>query len=305
VLRYLIRRLLLLPLTLLGVATLSFLLLRVIPGDPAVQLAGDTARKQDIDLLRHQLGLDRSLGHQYLAYLGDLATGNLGRSFRTRTSVFHQETSTIGPTLTLGFAATLLTVLLGFPAGAAAAYWRGKLVDRAIFAAGILGLSLPNFWIGLVLIWLFSVKVHWFPVSGDEGLRSLILPTLSLALGPIAIMARTVRSSMVDALDEDYVRTARSKGLRELSVVGHALRNTLIPAVTLVGLNFGTLLAGAVLVEIVFTWPGMGRLLVDALEYRDFPVIQGVTVTFAAIFLIANIVVDVLYAAIDPRIAHG
>lgn len=300
---YFLRRLLLLVPTLFGVVTVVFLVLRVIPGDPVIQLAGDTAQKQDLVLIRQQLGLDQSLGVQYLDYLKRVATGDLGISFRTRTAVLEEISPRLGATLELAVGATALTALLGIPAGVFAAYRRRGLVATAILVSGVAGLSLPAFWLGLVLIWLFAVKWNLLPVGGQEGLQSLLLPTLSLAVGPIAVMARTVRSNMVEVLRQDYIRQARAKGLREGAVVfQHALRNALIPAVTLIGLNFGSLLGGAVIVETVFSWPGMGRLLLDALQYRDFPVIQGVTLTLAVLFLLANLLVDFTYSFLDPRI---
>lgn len=303
---YLLRRLALLPVTLFGVLTVSFLILRVVPGDPAIQLAGDTAQTQDIEIVRRELGLDRPIAVQYAEYMGRVVTGDLGRSFRTRRAVAEEVWAKLGATVTLAVAATTVAGLVGITGGVLAARRRRGLVDRLMLAGSVLGLSLPGFWLGLVLIWLAGVKANLLPVSGAEGVQSLVLPTLSLALGPAAVMVRTVRSSMIEVLQQDFVRTAVAKGLgRRAILMEHALRNALIPAVTLIGLNFGSLLAGAVIVEIVFSWPGLGRLLLEAIEYRDLPVIQGVTVTLAVLFLAANLAVDLAYTAIDPRIRRA
>jgi ABC-type dipeptide/oligopeptide/nickel transport system permease component len=294
--------LLLVP-TLLGVVTLVFVVLRVIPGDPAIQLAGDTAQRQDVEAVRRELGLDRPMGVQYLDYLRRVATGDLGVSFRTRSPVSAEIAARLGATLELAGAATVLTAVVGILAGAAAAHRRRGTLDNLLLAGGVFGLSLPSFWVGLVLIWLFAVQWHLLPVGGRGGLETLVLPAVSLALGPTAIMARTVRATMVDVLREDYVRTARAKGLPERVVLfSHALRNALLPAITLVGLNFGALLGGAVIVEAVFSWPGLGQLLLAALQTRDFPVIQGVTLALGVLFMLANLLVDLSYAVVDPRI---
>lgn len=292
--------------TLIGVITVAFVVLRVIPGDPAIQLAGDTARKQDVQVIRHQLGLDRPLGVQYLDYLRRVATADLGVSFRTRAPVTQEIEARLWATLQLALGATLLTATVGVAAGALAAYGRRGLADTAVLVGGVTGLSLPPFWLGLVLIWLFAVKWHWLPIGGRESIKAYLLPLLSLSLGPMAIMARTVRASMIEVLRQDFIRQARAKGLSEGAVVfRHALRNALIPATTLIGLNFGSLLGGAVIVETVFSWPGLGTMLLGGLSNRDFPVIQGVTLTMAVLFLLTNLLVDLVYSVIDPRIRYS
>lgn len=283
-----------------------FIVLRIVPGDPALELAGDSADSQQIELIRRQLGLDHPLGAQYLLYLGHLFTGDLGQSFRTRQPVLSGLMSQVLATVELVGAAMALTVVIGIAAGAYAAYRRGRAGDVVLLTGSGIGLALPSFWLGLLLVWVFAVNLRLLPASGGDSASAVILPAVSLALGSIAITARTLRSTMVETLNQGYIRTARSKGLSERRVVfRHALRNALIPTTTLMGLNFGYLLGTAVLIETVFAWPGLGSLLLRAVQDRDFPVIQGATIAFAVLFLLANLVVDVLNVAVDPRLRRG
>jgi peptide/nickel transport system permease protein len=303
--RYLLRRLLLLLPTLWGVATAVFLVLRVVPGDPAIQLVGDLAQKQNIEAIRRQLGLDQPLIVQYGDYLARLVTGDLGMSFQTRQSVAGEIGARLAATLQLASVATLV-IIGGIPLGVIGGRRYRSLLDHAVMLVGTVGLSLPSFWIALVLIWLFSVRLGLLPVGGRDGWASLIMPAVSLSIGSMAVMARTTRTGIVEVMGQNYIQAARARGLSERRIVfWHALRNALIPAVTLVGLNFGSVLANAVVVETIFSWPGMGSLLFQALQYRDFPVIQGVTVVLATLFLLINFAVDMVYMLLDPRIRYA
>ncbi|MCL5076211.1 MAG: ABC transporter permease [Chloroflexi bacterium] len=303
--RFILRRLLITIPVLLGVATVVFLVLRVIPGDPAVIMAGDTARYEDIQLIRHKLGLDRPLYVQYLDYLWKASRGDLGFSLQTGRDVSWEILSRLPATLDLALASIALALGIGLPLGVYAAVKRRSWADRSVLLCSVLGISLPSFWVGLMLIIVFSVQLGFLPTGGKDGLAHFILPSITLALIPLFIIARTMRSSMLEVLQRDYLRTARGKGLPEVLVIGrHALRNALIPVITIVGLNFGAMLSGAVIVETVFAWPGIGRLLIDSVNFRDFPMVQGITLVFATLFIMTNLLVDVAYAVIDPRIRY-
>lgn len=304
-LRYVFRRVLLLVPTLLGVVTLVFIVLRVIPGSPEILIGGDLAQERDLQLIRQQLGLDKPLLLQYEGYLLRLTKGDFGVSFQTRERIADLISSRIGATLELSLVVSLL-VTLGVPLGAIAGRFHKTVLDHLILVGGIVGLSVPTFWIALILIHLFGVRWQLLPVSGREGWQSLVMPALSLAIGSTIVVARTVRVVVVEVLQENYIQAARARGLTEGRIVfRHALRGALIPAITLIGLNFGWLLSNSVVIETIFSWPGLGWLLFQSLRYRDFPVIEGVTVVVAALFLIANLVVDVAYAFLDPRIRYA
>ncbi|MDR7464549.1 MAG: ABC transporter permease [Armatimonadota bacterium] len=300
---YLRRRTLLGLVTVLGVSVGAFLMIHLVPGDPVLVMLSEFASPADQQALRQQLGLDRPLYIQYWRYLGGILRGDLGRSVRSNRAVVSEIAWRLPNTLRLAVAAMLLAAVGGGLVGVISAVRRNTLWDHATMLAVLVGLSMPSFWLGLMLMIVFAVRLQWFPVAGYEGWQHLVLPALTLAAGPAAVLARLTRSSMLEALNQDFVRTARSKGLREQTVVvKHTLKNSLIPVVTVLGLQFGHLLGGAVITESVFAWPGVGRLVVDAILARDFPVVQGTVLVIALGFVLVNLIVDVLYAYLDPRI---
>jgi peptide/nickel transport system permease protein len=297
------RRLLLLVPTVLGVVTLVFFLVHLIPGDPVELMLGETASGADLTRLRAALGLDRPLGEQYARFVGGLARGDLGRSFFYRKPVAAVIAGALPATALLAAAALAVALALALPIGILAAVRRDRFADRAAMIGSLLGVSMPNFWLGPLLIILFSFRLGWLPVSGREGAASLVLPALTLGTSLAAILARMTRASMLDVLGEDYLRTARAKGVREPVVIGrHALRNALLPVVTIVGLQFGALLSGAVITENVFAWPGVGTLLIQAISARDYPLVQGCVLVIALCYVAVNFLTDLLYALIDPRV---
>ncbi|MDR7545161.1 MAG: ABC transporter permease [Armatimonadota bacterium] len=302
---YLARRLFLLVPTLFGVTLATFLMLRLTPGDPVQIMLGEFASRERVLELRRELGLDRPLVVQYLRFAERVVRGDLGTSIRSRRAVSDEIRDRLPATVTLTLAAMTLAVSVGVPVGVAAATTTRPTVDSAAMAFALLGLSMPTFWSGLLLILLFSLKLGWFPITQAEGLRALVLPAATLAAPASAVLARITRSSMLEVLRHEYVRTARSKGLAErLVVYRHALRNALIPVLTIIGLQFGSQLAGAVIVESVFARPGLGRLAVNAILARDFPVVQGIVLVVAVLYVFVNLTVDVLYAGLDPRIRY-
>jgi peptide/nickel transport system permease protein len=297
------RRLLLLVPTVLGAVTLVFFLVHLIPGDPVELMLGETASRADLAQLRADLGLDRPLGEQYARFLGGCARGDLGRSFFYRRPVLGVIGGALPATLLLAAAALAVALLIALPAGVVAAVRRDRPVDRLAMLGSLLGVSMPNFWLGPMLIILFSFRLGWLPVSGNEGAASLVLPAVTLGTALAAILARMTRASMLDVLGEDYLRTARAKGVRERAViVRHGLRNALLPVVTIVGLQFGALLSGAVVTENVFAWPGIGTLLVQAITARDYPLVQGCVLVIALCYVAVNFLTDALYSLIDPRV---
>ena len=304
---YVIRRLLLAVPVLLGVSLGVFLMADFVPGDPATVLAGDTASPDTIERIRRELSLDQPLPIRYARFLERLVLhGSLGESTRTHREVLVEITDRMPYTLELALGAVVLSTIVGVAVGVVTATHRGRRLDYAIMGAAVLALSIPTFWIALLMILLFSLQLHWLPVTGAGGWQHLIMPTVALALHSAAVKARITRSSMLEVLGQDYLRTARAKGLRErVVIVRHALKNALIPITTLIGLQFGSLLGGAFIIENIFGWPGIGRLAVQAVFNRDFPVVQGTVLLGAAIYFIANLVVDLLYAWLDPRIRYG
>jgi peptide/nickel transport system permease protein len=288
----------------LGVCTLVFLLVHLVPGDPVDAMLGESARPADRAALRQALGLDRPLLEQYAGYLGGLARLDLGRSFQDQRPVADILAERFPATLELAGAALALALLLAVPMGVLAARYRGGAIDNGAMVFSLLGIALPNFWLGPLLILVFSLWLGWTPVSGSAGGLSLVLPAITLGTALAAILARMVRASMLEVLQEDYVRTARAKGLSEAVVLRrHALRNALLPVLTLVGLQLGGLLGGAVITETVFSWPGVGSLLVESIHARDFPVVQGCVLLISLIYVLVNTATDLAYAWIDPRIA--
>jgi ABC-type dipeptide/oligopeptide/nickel transport system permease component len=302
---FLIRRLFLLVPTVLGVTLATFLMLHLTPGDPVTIMLGEFASATDVTRLRTELGLDRPLIVQYLKYLGRIVQGDLGNSIRSRRPVVEEIVERLPPTLELALAAQVLATIVGVLAGVTAATARHPAVDSAVVAFTLLGLSMPTFWSGLLFILLFSLTLGWLPITESGGVRALILPAVTLAAPAAAVMARISRASVLDVLRQDYIRTARAKGLSErLVVYQHALRNALIPIVTIAGLQFAGLVAGAVIVESVFSRPGLGRLAVTAILSRDFPLAQGIVLIVATMYVFVNLGVDIAYGVLDPRIRY-
>jgi peptide/nickel transport system permease protein len=303
---YVLRRLWQSALTLVGVSVLVFVILRVVPGDPAKMLLPDGAPQSAVDELNRQLGLHEPLYVQYGLFLQSVFRGDFGQSFQYRAPALRVVVERLAATVQLALAALLITVGVGVSLGIVAAVRRGTGYDYASTVLAVLGQSLPNFWLGIMLILLFGVALRWLPTSGFESWRHLILPAVTLAAFPMALVARLTRSSMLEILGRDYIRTGRAKGLAERAVIlRHALRNAAVPLLTVLGLQIGTLLGGAVITESVFAWPGMGKLVVDAIFFRDFPVVQTVLILSATIFVVINLLVDLLYTVIDPRIRYS
>ncbi len=305
-LRYVLRRLLLAVPVLLGVSIAVFLMASLVPGDPATVLAGDTASAEQVERIRHELGLDRPLPIQYALFLERLAHGSLGESTRTHREVLLEIADRFPYTLALAVGAVVLSTVVGITLGIFAAIQRGRAGDYLTMGIAIVGLSVPTFWIALIGIIVFSLTLHWLPVTGAREPLSYVLPIVALSLHSAAVKARIARSSMLEVFGQDYLRTARAKGLRErLVILRHALKNALIPISTIVGLQFGSLLGGAFIIETIFGWPGMGRLAVQAIFNRDFPLIQGTVLVGAATYVLVNLAVDVFYAWLDPRIRYS
>jgi dipeptide transport system permease protein len=333
-LRFLLYRILLLIPTFIGISIVSFGFIRMLPGDPVLLMAGERSLtpERHADLLR-QFGFDRPIWEQYFSYLWNLLQGDLGVSLKTKIPVTQEFFTLFPATIELSLVAVLFAIVLGIPAGVLAAVRRGTVFDHAVMGTALVGFSMPIFWWGLLLIILFSVTLGLTPVSGRIGLmyffqpvtgfmlidsllsgqagafksavRHLILPTVVLGTIPLAVIARQTRSAMLEVLSDDYVRTARAKGLPTMRVVGiHALRNALIPVITTIGLQVGTLLAGAILTETIFSWPGVGKWMIDAISRRDYPSVQGGLLLIAGVVMMVNLIVDVLYGLADPRIRH-
>lgn len=285
------------------ILTMVFLLAHIVPGDPVQQMLGEGARAEDLQQLRHALGLDLPLPVQYGRYLAGVVRGNLGESFRFQQPVARVVLSHYPATLELAFVALLVCAVIGIPAGLAAAQRRGTAADRTIGVFTLFGLSVPNFALGPVLILIFSVILGWLPVSGRGGASHLILPAITLGAALAAILTRMVRTAVIEELSSDYVRTARAKGLSDSAVLfRHAFRNALIPILTILGLQFGTLLAGTIVTESIFSWPGIGRLAVQAIGARDYPLLQGCILLIAVSYVAVNLLTDFVYALVDPRI---
>ena len=332
---YIARRLLNLIPVLLGITLLVFVFLHLIPGDPAVVMAGERATPEQVAALREQLGLNQPLPLQYLVFLGNLLRFNFGTSIISGVPIAQEIRIRWPATFELSVAAMLVAVILGIPAGVLAAVRKNSAVDNLTMSGSLLGVSLPVYWLGLLLVYLFAVNLHWLPPSGrlsiDAGfnfkpitgfyvldallqgnvkalqdvLAHLILPAITLGTIPLAILARITRSAMLEVLSQDYIRTARAKGLLERWVIfKHALKNALLPVVTIIGLQFGTLLGGAILTETIFSWPGIGSWIYEGILARDYPVVQGGVVFVAVAFVLINLLVDLSYAFLDPRIQY-
>jgi len=305
VLRFVARRVALTIPVLLGVATLVFSLIHLIPGDPAHAMLGEAAAEADVAALRARLGLDRPLLEQYTDFLGGLVRGDLGTSMRTGEPVATLIAERVPATFELASAAMLVAVVVALPLGIAAAVWRGTAIDHGAMAAAMAGMSIPNFWLGPLLAIIFAVELGWLPVSGRGSLAHLVLPAVSLGLALAAMLARMTRASLLEELREPYVRAARARGVsRPRAVIVHAFRNSLVPVVTILGLQSGAVLTGAVITETIFAWPGIGRLLVQSIGFRDYPLVQGCILLIAVTYVAVNLLTDLAYGLLDPRIRY-
>ncbi|AGT30888.1 peptide ABC transporter permease [Geobacillus genomosp. 3] len=333
-LSYAVRRVLMIIPVLFGMSLIVFFMIRAIPGNPAQVILGQKATKEAVAALTHKLGLDEPWYVQYANYVGGLLRGDLGESIRTGAPIAEEIWPYLAATIELSFAAMLIAVIIGVNAGIISAWFQNSWFDYSAMVLALLGVSMPIFWLGLMEQWLFSIQLDWLPTSGREDVRNpiepithfylldallagdteqfwqvarhLILPSVALATIPMAIIARMTRSSMLEVMKSDYIRTARAKGLSMFWVVyKHSLKNAVIPVLTVIGLQTGLLLGGAILTETIFSWPGIGRYIYDAIGYRDYPVIQSGILIIAAIFIFINLIVDLLYAAIDPRIKYN
>ncbi|MEM8505525.1 MAG: ABC transporter permease [Cyanobacteria bacterium P01_D01_bin.1] len=331
--RYILRRLLQLVPVLLGISLLVFVFLHLIPGDPAVTMLGDRATPEAVERLRERMGLNEPLPLQYLSFLGSLLTFDLGTSIFTGVPIADEIRLRWPATFELSVTAMLIALVVGIPAGVLAAVKKNSWIDNLTMTGSLLGVSMPVYWLGLLLVYLFAVNLQWLPPSGrtdisvvfqpitgffifdsivqgdfealGDVLAHLVLPAITLSTIPLAIIARITRSAMLEVLSQDYIRTARSKGLKELMVIGkHALKNAMLPVVTIVGLEFGTLLGGAILTETIFSWPGIGSWIYGGILQRDYPVVQGGVVFVAFVFVLINLLVDLSYALLDPRIQY-
>lgn len=304
-LRFVARRVALTIPVLLGVATLVFSLIHLIPGDPAHAMLGEAAAEADVAALRARLGLDRPLLEQYTDFLGGLVRGDLGTSMRTGEPVATLIAERVPATFELASAAMLVAVVVALPLGIAAAVWRGTAIDHGAMAAAMAGMSIPNFWLGPLLAIIFAVELGWLPVSGRGSLAHLVLPAVSLGLALAAMLARMTRASLLEELREPYVRAARARGVsRPRAVIVHAFRNSLVPVVTILGLQSGAVLTGAVITETIFAWPGIGRLLVQSIGFRDYPLVQGCILLIAVTYVAVNLLTDLAYGLLDPRIRY-
>jgi len=305
VITYIARRVLSGVPTLWGVATVVFVMARLLPGDPARVIAGVLASPEDVERIRQQMGLDKPLWVQYGNFLGSLLRLNLGTSAHTNAPVIEEIGSRLPYTIELAVVALVLAVTIGVLAGVAAALRRNTMLDLLISSFSVFGVSMPVYWLGLMMIIVFAIYLHLLPAAGADEPTSIVMPAVTLALFSLGLIARMTRSSMLEVLGQDYVRTARAKGAPLRSVVfRHALRNALLPIMTVIGLQFGALLGGAVVTETVFAWPGVGRLLIDSIFFRDYPVVQGLVLMFGTTFVVVNLLVDLLYAYVDPRIHY-
>lgn len=304
-LEYLVRRVVSIFPTLIIISIAVFLFLHMIPGDPARQLAGPDATEADVRLIREELGLDKPIYRQYISYISDLLKGNLGISMKTRKPVVDEIGARFMPTLTLTVWSMLWAVFLGLLIGVISAAKQNKWQDHIGMFVAVSGISLPHFWVGIMLIQFFSVRLGWLPTMGYGSWKHFVLPSITLGGAVAAEIARFTRSSIIEVLKEDYIRTARAKGFsRRMVILRHAMRNALIPIITIIGLRFGFLLGGSIVMETVFAWPGLGKLLIDSVEFRDFPVIQAEILLFSLEFVVINLVIDILYTCLNPEIKY-
>lgn len=301
--KYVLKRILLLIPVLLGVSLLVFAIMSLTPGDPAQLILGENAPKEAVLKLREEMGLNDPFFIQYLRFVKNAILGDFGRSYTTGREVFGEIFARFPNTFILAILGIIISVCIGIPIGIISATRQYSFLDSFSMIIALLGVSMPVFWLGLMLILMFSVKLGWLPSGGFDGFKSIILPAVTLGVGSAAIITRMTRSSMLEVIRQDYIRTARAKGVAEKVVINkHALKNALIPIITVVGLQFGNLLGGAVLTESVYSWPGVGRLMVDAIRQKDTPTVLAAVVFLAAAFSVVNLLVDILYAYVDPRI---
>jgi ABC-type dipeptide/oligopeptide/nickel transport system permease component len=302
---YAIRRIVMTIPVLFGVATLVFALIHLVPGDPAQAMLGESAPVADLADLRNKLGLDQPLLTQYRAYISGLVSGDLGTSFRYNTPVAREIGLRLGRTAELALAAMGVALLIALPLGIAGGLFRGTVIDHVTTTLSLAGVSMPNFWLGPLLAIVFAVGLGWLPVSGTGSLAHLVLPAATLGAALAAILARMTRATLVDELRELYVLAARARGVsRARAVVTHALRNSLIPVVTIIGLQLGAVLTGTIITETIFAWPGVGRLLIQAINSRDYPLVQGCILFIAVTYVTMNLIVDLMYGLLDPRIRY-
>ena len=303
--RYLVRRLLLTIPVFLGVATLVFALIHLVPGDPAQSMLGEGASEAEVTQLRQRLGLDRPLVEQYRSFLTGLVRGDLGTSFRYGTPVTREIRDRLLRTMQLAVAAMGVAILIAIPLGIAAAVFRGTFIDHAAMTLALVGISMPNFWLGPLLAILFAVYLGWLPVAGTGTIWHIVLPAATLGAALAAILARMTRASLLEELRELYVVAARARGLsRFRAVVRHAFRNSLIPVVTIIGLQFGAVLTGTIITETIFAWPGVGRLLIQSISFRDYPLVQGCILFISLTYVMMNLITDLTYGFLDPRIRY-
>ncbi|ALC86763.1 MULTISPECIES: nickel ABC transporter permease [Bacillaceae] len=300
---FIMKRLVQIVPVILGVTLVVFLIMQMVPGDPAVIMAGEGASKETINELREDLGLNKPLHEQYLSYVGNVFQGDLGNSLKNNQPVLDEIMIRLPITMELAFFSITITIVLGLIAGIISAVRPYSFSDITVMVIALLGISLPSFWLGLLLMYVFSVKLQWLPVAGWDSLAHIILPAITLGAGGAAIVARMTRSSMLEVVGQDYIRTAKAKGLKgQVIIYKHALRNALIPVITVVGLQFGSLLGGTVLVESVFAINGLGRMIVDAIRTRDIPMVQGGVLVASLVFVFVNLLVDVMYRVFNKRI---
>lgn len=304
---YIIRRVLQSLIVLFGVSIAVAAMTQFVPGDPAVAILGETASPAALEQLREEMGLNDPFYVQYWHFIERLVTeGSLGTSIRTNREVLVEIGERLPNTFTLTIGAVVLSSVVGIASGVLAAVKRGTPIDTAVLIATTTGLSVPSFWIALLMIMLFSVNLGWLPVTGSGTWKHAVMPILTLSISSVATKSRLTRSAMLESLGQDYIRTSRAKGMRESQVIlVHALRNALLPVITIIGLQFGALLGGAFITEVIFSWPGVGQLAVNSILYRDFPVVQGTVLLVTASFVLANLLVDIAYAWVDPRIRYG
>ena len=304
--RFLARRALLTIPVLLGVSLFVFLMIHLLPGDPVtIMMFGANPTPKQVAALREQMGLNDPLHIQYIKFISKAVTGDFGRSIRSKHLVINDIRDNIGPTLVLTGAGMLVALVIGFGLGLVSALRRNTWLDSGSMTVALTGVSMPSFWLGILLIYFFAVKLDWFPLTGSQGALRLVLPAIALGWGYAAITARLVRANLIDVMGQEYILTARSKGLSRQLVIGrHAMKNALIPVITIIGLQFGTMLAGAVVIEVLFARQGIGRLLVVDFLQRDFPLVQAIVLFIAVFYVISNLLVDVSYAFLDPRIRY-
>ncbi len=302
-LNYLIKRLCSAVFVLFGITTLVFLLIHIVPGDPVEVMLGETARPADREALRHALGLDLPVLQQWWQYLSGITHFDLGESLHSRRAVSQLLAERLPATAILSIASMLIAIVIALPLGILAAVYKDSVWDRIAMMTAMLGVSIPNFVMGPLLILIFALWLGWFPVSGKESFASLILPAFTLGTALAAILSRMVRASMLEVIQEDYIRAARARGLSEIRILGlHALRNAALPVITILGMQFGALLAGAVITETIFAWPGIGQLMIESIQKRDYPVVQACVLLISFIYVLVNLLTDFIYTALDPRV---